>query len=278
MPKILKKMMNKMLNMKRFILVALVVVMTSVVFAQKPDTVINGIGFKRYGVEVNLPRDVKSISVTLPIPNGNKALRLICDSIIGPNFEYDHFQEQLDAAYLSEKEESSNVDGESDNATDTAEEDSEISEEFEDFDYERTVQVNPIAVYDDFIMYSYYESEFYGGVHPLWGIVSMVFDLHTGKMLDENDIFDCTEENMAAIERELRKKLTEYVGSNVDDYDYTTMLNGNFYFDNKDLTYMYVPYEVVWYAAGEPELKLSKKFLKPYLKKDGPLYKFWFGN
>ena len=266
--------------MRRILLLFVVALTVNVVFAQKPDTVINGIGFKKYGVEVSQPGDIKSINIMLPVPNGNKALRAICDFLVGPNYDYVHFQEQLEATYLAINEESATEEPETEPevTNDTATDDSEFYDEFEDFDYERIVLINPIAVYDDFIMYMFYQSEYTGGIHPFWGTDHIVFDLHTGKELKEEDIFDCTEANVAAITLELRKKLTEYVGEDVEDYGYTTMLNGNFYFDKNGLTYTYVPYEVVWYAAGEPELTLSKNFLKPYLKKDGPLYNFWFGK
>ena len=56
------------------------------------------------------------------------------------------------------------------------------------------------------------------------------------------------------------------------------MLNDNFYFTDKELIYAYTPYEVAAYLYGEPELSISKKWLKPYLKKDGPLYQYWFGK
>lgn len=264
--------MNRLLT---FVVAFMPFVLTTVFAdAQKPDTVINGIGFKSYGVEIDEPGNRITIDIMLPVPNGNKVLRAICDSIVGPNYNYEHFQEEMNAAYLHEHSESEIIDDE----PEAAEADESYDDGFDDFDYERMTQIYPMNVYDDFIIYSFYEMEYTGGIHPFWGIVCSVFDLSTGKILDESDIFECTNTNLASIGWELCKKLGSYLEEAPDYSMCRSMLNGNFYFDKKGLTYMYVPYEVTYYAAGEPELTLSKKFLKPYLKKDGPLYKFWYGK
>ena len=79
--------------------------------------------------------------------------------------------------------------------------------------------------------------------------------------------------------RKLYTLLKAYVEEEDDgEQDVLYMLNNNFYFTDKELVYNYMPYEVAAYMYGELELSLPKKWLKPYLNPDGPLYQYWFGK
>lgn len=215
----------------------------------------DSIEFETISAEINKGKLQLSISYILPVPNGREDLRRLCDSIIGPYFKYENLQKQLEDSLLRRYDPE------------------------DEFGYEEENNITPKSVLDDFIFYQYSSYSYSeGGAHGYYAASCRPMEISTGKTLVEEDIFDLTDSNIEAIEIELRKELNDYVGENMDDYPYVTMLNGNFYFDVDSLTYMYEPMTVAPYAAGEPELKLSKKFLKPYLKKDGLLYKFWFGT
>lgn len=217
--------------------------------SQPPDS----IQFETFSAEVNKGNWNVSISYSLPVINGNDTLRRLCDSIIGSGYKYDNLKKQLEDSLLSRYDPE------------------------DEFGYEEENNITPIGILGDFIFYQYASYSYSeGGAHGYYSAYCRPMEISTGKTLVEEDIFNCTEANMNAIGKELRKKLNEYVGENMDDYPYVTMLNGNFYFDHDSLTYMYEPMSVAPYAAGEPQLKLSKKFLKPYLKMDGPLYKLWY--
>lgn len=214
----------------------------------------DSIEFTTITASVNKGKFSMSATYTLPVPDVNKMLRNLCDSIIGPEYDYDKLQEQLEAKAL------------------------EMYDSENEFGYEEEMSVEPVDVYGGYIGYSYsFYSYSEGGAHGYGGAYHKTLEISTGKILTEEDIFNCTESNMEAIEVELRKKLDEYVGESMDDYGYITMFNGSFIFDKDGLTYTYEPMAVAPYAEGEISLTLSKNFLKPYLKKDGPLYGLWFG-
>lgn len=237
-----------------------VVAVDSVASEEVADTVpeeallADSIEFTTITASVNKGKFSMSATYTLPVPDGNKMLRNLCDSIIGPEYDYDKLQEQLESKSL------------------------EMYNPEDDFGYEEEKSVEPVGVYGGYIGYSYsYYSYSEGGAHGYGGAYNKTFEISTGKVLTEEDIFNCTDSNMEAIEVELRKKLDEYVGESMDDYGYITMFNGSFIFDKDGLTYTYEPMSVAPYAEGEISLTLSKNFLKPYLRKDGPLYMLWFG-
>ena len=97
----------------------------------------------------------------------------------------------------------------------------------------------------------------------------------------QDDILDDVGSHRYLIANELYELLKKNLGYDSEELfvdNVMQMLNGNFYFTEKELIYKYVPYEVACYAAGEPTLSLPKKWLKHYLNVDGPLYKYWFGK
>ena len=53
-------------------------------------------------------------------------------------------------------------------------------------------------------------------------------------------------------------------------------INGNFSIGADSLYYQYSPYEIGPYAMGMPRVALHKEAVKPFLKKDGVLYEYWF--
>lgn len=138
--------------------------------------------------------------------------------------------------------------------------------------------VSPMYAHGDILEYSRSYFEYEGGAaHGIYVPNYYTYSLTNGKKLSEDDIFDMTDLNKNAISGKLVEKYVQEMGESpwCDTIDF---LNGNFFLSDDSLYYQYRPYEVGPYYVGCPCISLSKKFVKPYLKKDGPLYKCWFGK
>ena len=116
--------------------------------------------------------------------------------------------------------------------------------------------------------------------HPQWADVYFMFDLNTGEIILQDDIFDASAENRQAVGVKIHDELVKFAGNEEDIFAEAgaELLNASFVFDDKGMTFFYQPYEVGPYMLGEPEVHLSKEWLEPYLKKDGILYDYWFKN
>ncbi len=105
--------------------------------------------------------------------------------------------------------------------------------------------------YGNMCSYVVYEYNFTGGAHGTDNETGLVFDLTTGELLYEEDIFK------DGFEEEMAKALTAHLKDsfeNADDYEMLFVKeiapNGNFYITDKGVTYLYGRYEIGPYVIG----------------------------
>ena len=270
--------------MKRVVLYVMVLLLAVQCFAQNEvqsknlvvaDTVIDGLKFRKYSFGFESAEFSKEIYFLLPLVEDVAVRQMIWDSIIGWQYSGEMLELEL------QEEVSMYMERVADNPELIDAE--KMDERYSDVEYyESSWYVTPTFVSDEYIALTNYFSEFNGGaIHHQWGEVAYVFSLSTGKQISQDDILDDIGSHRYLIANKLYELLQKNLESDPDELfvdNVMQMLNGNFYFTEKELIYKYVPYEVACYAAGEPTLSLPKKWLKPYLNIDGPLYKYWFGK
>lgn len=233
------------------------------------DTVISGVNFRNYRFHFTSKDFAKTINFTLPILDNASVQEEIWETMLKDSYECKDLEHTLEDEFDNYWDEYSETAGQEANPYGS-----------EDF-YSMSWEIFPFFVDGGFVSFNSSVSEMFGGaMHPMWGAASYLFSLSTGKVITEDDVLDKSEESRYAVARKLYSLLKSNLEEedDGDDVDVSMMLNGNFYFTKDELIYRYVPYEVAYYAAGEPELSLSKDWLKPYLKVDGVLYEYWFKN
>ena len=108
-------------------------------------------------------------------------------------------------------------------------------------------------------------NDYTGGAHGEFGIGCDVFDLTTGEILTEADLF------IDDFYSPLCDMLEDSVAANVSEEDQEMLFgmpepNGNFSVSEEGITWVYNPYEIAAYASGVIELPVSWATLKPFLQ------------
>ena len=108
-------------------------------------------------------------------------------------------------------------------------------------------------------------NDYTGGSHGQFGIGCDVFDLTTGEIVSEEDLF--VEDYFSP----LCDLLEEAVAENVSEEDQEMLFgmpepNGNFSVSEAGITWVFNPYEIAAYASGVIELPIPWAKLKPYLQ------------
>ena len=228
------------------------------------DTLIDGVKFKRYYFDIRTDELADETMLVLPVDGNAAANKKIIDRLLDDySFDSDSIQQQLEAqfdAYAS----------------------GNFAEEGDDY-HESELLVYPLAVVEKkYVSYMLHSSLFWPSEqnHPQWADVYFMFDLNTGEIILQDDIFDASAENRQAVGVKIHDELVKFAGNEEDIFAEAgaELLNASFVFDDKGMTFFYQPYEVGPYMLGEPEVHLSKEWLEPYLKKDGVLYDYWFKN
>lgn len=235
------------------------------------DTLIKGIPFQCYQYHFESPDRDLNYSVVLPVPENAIAIEKIWRTLLGEDYT-GNYEQQLREEYAADSVEAT---------LKVPEEGEEPKSPYENEDYVSVIfEIHPNLIATDLIGFTSYVSEYFGGAsHPSWAIFYYVFNFSTGEQISQDDILDASDEKRQIVARKLYTLLKEYTEEADDgEQDVLYMLNNNFYFTDKELVYAYTPYEVAAYMYGEPELSLPKKWLKPYLNPDGPLYQYWFGK
>ena len=146
----------------------------------------------------------------------------------------------------------------------------------------------------------YYDDsyEYQGGAHGISGKTYTVYNIATGRRVTEDDIFVMNDENEKALSEMIVEAFAVEFSDEKDDMwnEGINFINGNFsigadslYYQYSpyeigpyasigadSLYYQYSPYEIGPYAMGMPRVALHKEAVKPFLKKDGVLYEYWF--
>jgi hypothetical protein len=135
------------------------------------------------------------------------------------------------------------------------------------------------SLLSDKFLFSYGISRYVcmGGAHGLSTRNFFNFDLNTGKLLTEADIF--TENYDESLKELIKTRIVEQSVedstmipiSNLEDTDYwvdTIKPNGNFYITESSINYVFNPYDIAPYSLGETEVILPFDRLKDILKKN----------
>jgi Protein of unknown function (DUF3298). len=136
-----------------------------------------------------------------------------------------------------------------------------------DFEYSRSGEFAGACKSRHLQTYTGSDYEYTGGAHGYTGIGHDVFDMTTGEIVTEEDLFaEGYEENVAEL---LAASLEEYLAENEEDPESMFSLpepNGNFAVSEEGITWTYNPYEIAPYSMGIFDLLVSWDDLKPYLK------------
>ncbi len=123
-------------------------------------------------------------------------------------------------------------------------------------------------VQDDILSYGMEQYVYTGGAHGVSNRYFYNYDLRTGELISEEDIFiEGYEEKLADI---LRHNLVAQNPETqvIDDlyqteYDVDKIVpNNNFYYTEDGIIYVFNPYEIAPYAYGETEIMVSNKDLE----------------
>ena len=109
--------------------------------------------------------------------------------------------------------------------------------------------------------------DYTGGVHEMYGTEEMVFDLTSGAVVSEQDLF--VPDYGAGVQELLKASFEAYLAQEELDEDMFFSLpapNGNFSVSEDVVTWTYNPYEIAPYAMGAVDLTVRWSDLKPYLK------------
>lgn len=117
-----------------------------------------------------------------------------------------------------------------------------------------------------------------GGAHGLETRNFYNFDLKTGKLITENDLFKADYKSKLAelIKVRIVEESKEYKDeknsepvTSLEDTDFWTdsiKSNGNFYITDESINYVFNPYEIAPYYMGQTEVSLPFNRLKDLLK------------
>lgn len=109
--------------------------------------------------------------------------------------------------------------------------------------------------------------DYTGGAHGYTGVGHDVFDMTTGEIVAEADLF--VEDYEVGVAELLAASLEGYLTEEGDDEDVMFSMpepNGNFAVSEEGITWTYNPYEIAPYSMGIIDLTVSWADLKPFLK------------
>jgi hypothetical protein len=109
--------------------------------------------------------------------------------------------------------------------------------------------------------------DYTGGAHGYTGIGHDVFDMTTGEIVTEENLF--VEDYYGGVAELLAASLEVYLAEIGEDPEMMFGLpepNGNFAVSEEGITWTYNPYEIAPYSMGIIDLPVSWADLKPYLK------------
>ena len=230
---------------------------------------------KAFELEMKTYRVVKSAKgcsftyhAILPADTDNKAILAIRDDVLG------EISDGVDVTADFKRSAAKSVSMYQEAVADTTD---EYFEYFEEYDLD---SIYPVFVADGFIamaFYSFYEIS--TAPRTAMEYHYKMYDLATGKRMTEKDIFSDTRKAKNVIEKFIWEQTTEWQSGEEEDASQVTneeVFNGN-YFLNEDK--FFVCYNSsVYFISGGIDIEIPKESLKPYLKKDCPLYRYWFGE
>lgn len=245
------------------------------------DTLINGMKYEKYYNRDSTSKYDKTEELIIPKADGKPAIDKIRNFLLGDPDKTDSNEFNIDLAWNLGWPVEEQVFYGPDSIRIFFYMEDEHDEEFgEELVFHTSyLTVEPTKNIGGFLSMKMTQMDTYNtAAHPFWYVRHAAFSLKTGLRISQEDIFLDSEEVWMTVGNKLGELLSEYLDGGMPSASGITMLNDNFYIDKNELVYCYSPYEVAYYAVGAPELKLSKNWLKPYMKKDSELYKYWFGE
>lgn len=147
--------------------------------------------------------------------------------------------------------------------------------------FNNSFQLEGFSLLSDEKIYSYGVSHFYdfGGAHPIYSRYFYNFDLKTGELISEEDIFKTGFQPMLAqIMRSVftddfnERKKYDLEGIDISDYDILEIKpNGNFYLNDEALCYVFNPYDIAPFYLGETEIALPYNSIKHLMYDKNPI-------
>ena len=135
------------------------------------------------------------------------------------------------------------------------------------FEFSRSGEFNVGCKSRHLVTYTGTDYEYTGGAHGYTGIGHDVFDLTTGEIVTEADLFaEGYEEAVADL---LAASLEVYLADIDEDPEMMFSMpepNDNFAVSEEGITWTYNPYEIAPYSMGIIDLTVSWADLKPYLR------------
>ena len=130
------------------------------------------------------------------------------------------------------------------------------------------------------LAYEISKSMYEGGVHGLAGRNFLLFNLKTGNLMTEEDVFkgDYNQVLSAAFVKNLRElALSDNSDSDLADNDFDDIFpNGNFYADDEGITYLFHKDEIVAFDLDDDiEIFIPYKDIKAILRRDSPIAVFF---
>ena len=135
------------------------------------------------------------------------------------------------------------------------------------FEYSRTGHFGDACKSRHLQTYNVSYNEYTGGAHGMYSVVADVYDLTTGEIISEDDLFEPGFQ--PGVKKLLAAALEEFLAENDADPEMlfsSPEPNGNFCVSDTHVTWIYNPYEIAPYALGSIELSVSWSDLKPFLK------------
>lgn len=122
--------------------------------------------------------------------------------------------------------------------------------------------------------------EYSGGAHGMYAVNYKVYDLTSRKRILLKHLFK------SGTDAALKTLLIDYAKQNfgltaaqklteAGFFENILPLTENFYLTHKTITFTYVPYEVAPYAMGMVSVTIPYEKLKPLLKENSPVRRFW---
>ena len=135
------------------------------------------------------------------------------------------------------------------------------------FNWSFELNGNVVAAYPARNLQSYgiFSADYPGGAHGMYEESYTVFDMKTGDVVTEQDLFidDCEEDLAVLINESLYDDLDE---ESWDAIYEEPAPNGNFFVDETGVTWVFNPYEIAPYALGAIPVTVTWNNLKPYLR------------
>ena len=204
----------------------------------------------------------------LPADTDNKAILAIRDDVLG------EISDGVDVTADFKRSAAKSVSMYQEAVADSTD---EYFEYFEEYDLD---SIYPVFVADGFItmaFYSFYEIS--TAPRNAMEYHYKMYDLATGKRMTEKDIFSDTRKAKNIIEKFIWDQTEPWQNGDEDDASQITneeVFNGNYYVSEDKFFVCYN--SSVYFIPGGIDIEIPKESLKPYLKKDCPLYRYWFGE